>query len=114
MSEYSVKNIAKLPMPAAERYGGLARSLMLKVLAKLQVGSLTFREHGETLVFGNPDDDAGPHAEVHVHDDDLYRRILTGGSIAAGETYIEGLWSSPDLTAVTRAFSANMAMLEAM
>ena len=114
MSEYSVKNIAKLPMPAAERYGGLARSLMLKVLAKLQVGSLTFREHGETLVFGNPDDDAGPHAEVHVHDDDLYRRILTGGSIAAGETYIEGLWSSPDLTAVTQAFSANMAMLEAM
>jgi len=114
MSEYSVKNIAKLPMPAAERHGGLARSLMLKVLAKLQVGSLTFREHGETFVFGNPDGDAGPHAEVHVHDDDLYRRILTGGSIAAGETYIEGLWSSPDLTAVTQAFSANMAMLEAM
>jgi cyclopropane-fatty-acyl-phospholipid synthase len=49
-----------------------------------------------------------------VHDTDLYRRILTGGSIAAGETFIEGLWSSPDLTAVTRAFSANMAMLEAM
>ena len=114
MSEYSVKNIAKLPMLLSEKNGGLARSFMLKVLAKLQVGSLVLKEPGETLMFGSSDDPAAPHAEVHVHDNDLYRRILTGGSIAAGETFIEGLWSSPDLTAVTRAFSANMAMLEAM
>ena len=114
MSEYSVKNISKLPMLFPEKRGGLARSLMLKVLAKLQVGSLTLKEQGETLVFGSKTDPAAPHAEVHVHDTDLYRRILTGGGIAAGETYIEGLWSSPDLTAVTRAFSANLAMLGAM
>ena len=114
MSEYSVKNISKLPMLFPEKRGGLARSLMLKVLAKLQVGSLTLREQNETLVFGSKTDPAAPHAEVHVHDNDLYRRILTGGGIAAGETYIEGLWSSPDLTAVTRAFSANLAMLGAM
>jgi cyclopropane-fatty-acyl-phospholipid synthase len=114
MSEYSVKNIAKLPMLLSEKNGGLARSFMLKVLAKLQVGSLVLKEPGETLMFGSSDDPAAAHAEVHVHDNDLYRRILTGGSIAAGETFIEGLWSSPDLTAVTRAFSANMAMLEAM
>ena len=114
MSEYSVKNISKLPMLFPEKRGGLARSLMLKVLAKLQVGSLTLKEQGQTLVFGSNTDPAAPHAEVHVHDTDLYRRILTGGGIAAGETYIEGLWSSPDLTAVTRAFSANLAMLGAM
>ncbi len=114
MSEYSVKNISKLPMLFPEKRGGLARSLMLKVLAKLQVGSLTLKEQDETLVFGSKTDPAAPHAEVHVHDNDLYRRILTGGGIAVGETYIEGLWSSPDLTAVTRAFSANLAMLGAM
>ena len=114
MSEYSVKNISKLPMLFPEKRGGLARSLMLKVLAKLQVGSLTLKEQDETLVFGSKTDPAAPHAEVHVHDNDLYRRILTGGGIAAGETYIEGLWSSPDLTAVTRAFSANLVMLGAM
>ena len=84
MSEYSVKNISKLPMLFPEKRGGLARSLMLKVLAKLQVGSLTLKEQGETLVFGSQADPAAPHAEVHVHDSDLYRRILTGGGIAAG------------------------------
>ena len=114
MSEYSVKNIAKLPLLFPEKHGGLAKSFMWKVLGKLQVGSLTLREGNETKVFGSSVDDSAPHAEVHVHDTDLYRRILTGGSIAAGETFIEGMWSSPDLTEVTRAFSANMAMLEAM
>jgi cyclopropane-fatty-acyl-phospholipid synthase len=114
MSEYSVKNIAKLPLLFPEKNGGLSKSFMWKVLGKLQVGSLTLREGNETKVFGLAADASAPHAEVHVHDTDLYRRILTGGSIAAGETFIEGMWSSPDLTAVTRAFSANMAMLEAL
>ena len=114
MSEYSVKNIAKLPLLLPEKNGGLAKAFMWKVLEKLQVGSLTLKEGSETKVFGSSTDTTGPHGEVHVHDTDLYRRILTGGSIAAGETFIEGLWSSPDLSAVTRAFSANMAMLEAM
>jgi len=113
MSEYSVKNIAKLPLLFPEKNGGLAKSFMWKVLGKLQVGSLTLREGNETKVFGSVTDVSAPHAEVHVHDTDLYRRILTGGSIAAGETFIEGMWSSPDLTAVTRAFSANRAMREA-
>ena len=72
MSEYSVKNISKLPMLFPDRQGGLARSLMLKVLAKLQVGSLTIKEEGETLVFGSKSDPSAPHAEVHVHDSDLY------------------------------------------
>lgn len=114
MSEYSVKKIGKLPLLFPEKHGGLARSFMWKVLGKLQVGSLTLREGDEAKVFGSTSDDSAPHAEVYVHDTDLYRRILTGGSIAAGETFIEGMWSSPDLTEVTRAFSANMAMLEAM
>jgi cyclopropane-fatty-acyl-phospholipid synthase len=114
MSEYSVKKIGKLPLLFPEKHGGLARSFMWKVLGKLQVGSLTLREGDEVKVFGSTSEGSAPHGEVHVHDTDLYRRILTGGSIAAGETFIEGMWSSPDLTEVTRAFSANMAMLEAM
>jgi cyclopropane-fatty-acyl-phospholipid synthase len=44
----------------------------------------------------------------------VYRQILTGGTIAAGETYIHGAWSSPDPVAVTRLFSANMATMASM
>jgi cyclopropane-fatty-acyl-phospholipid synthase len=41
-------------------------------------------------------------------------KVLMGGTIASGEAYIDGDWSSPDLTAVTRVFSANMATMETM
>ena len=67
MSEYSVKNISKLPMLFPERHGGLARSLMLKVLAKLKVGSLTLKEQSETLVFGSKADPDAPHALSLIH-----------------------------------------------
>ena len=70
MSEYSVKNISKLPMLLPEKNGGLARSFMLKVLAKLQVGSLTLKEQNETLTFGSLADPSAPHAEI------IYRRTL--------------------------------------
>ena len=53
MSEYSVKNIAKLPLLLPEKNGGLARAFMWKVLEKLQVGSLTLKEGSETKVFGS-------------------------------------------------------------
>ena len=30
--------------------------------------------------------------DPHVHDERLYRRVLSGGSLAAGEAYLEGWW----------------------
>ena len=51
MSEYRVKNISKLPMLFGQKQGGLARTLILKVLGRLQVGSLTMVEQNETLFF---------------------------------------------------------------
>ena len=66
MSEYSVKNISKLPMLLPEKNGGLARSFMLKVLAKLQIGSLTLKEQNETLTFGSSADPSAPVSYTHL------------------------------------------------
>jgi cyclopropane-fatty-acyl-phospholipid synthase len=92
----------------------IAKSLLLRVMGKLQNGSLTVHDGLESFRFGNSNDPGQPHAEVHVHDAAVYRQILTGGTIAAGETYIHGAWSSPDPVAVTRLFSANMATMASM
>ncbi len=35
--------------------------------------------------------------DIQVHNPKFYRRILTGGSIAAGETYMDGWWDSKAL-----------------
>ena len=110
-------SVSQIRIPALDGLGfrrGIAKQLLLRVLAKLETGSLTLHDGLESYSFGNHDDPEQPHAEVHVHDAAVYRQILTGGTIAAGETYIQGAWTSPDPVAVTRLFSANMATMDSM
>lgn len=90
----------------------LARRVCLRLLANIQFGSLVIHDGGEAFHFGTTGDPAQPHAEVHVHDRGLYRMMLSGGSIASGEAYMQGLWTSPNLVAVMRLFSANLPTLE--
>jgi cyclopropane-fatty-acyl-phospholipid synthase len=116
MSNPSELTASSLGLPRAERqrpfHRQLARRLCLGLLARLEVGSLTLHDGGDTYHFGTPDDPAQPHAEVYVHDPALYRMMLSGGSIASGEAYMQGFWTSPDLVAVMRLFSANLTTLE--
>lgn len=114
MNETSVSRIRLLPRARSLVPGDLAEKLLHRVLAKISTGSLTIRDGDRVLRFGERGRPDEPHAEVVVHDRDVYRKVLTGGTIASGEAYIEGEWSSPDLTEVTRLFSANTAALESM
>ena len=110
-------SVSQIRLPALGGLGirrDFAKQLLLRVLGKLQIGSLTIHDGLDSYHFGNADDPLQPHAEAHVHDAAVYRQILAGGTIAAGETYIHGAWSSPDPVAVTRLFSANMATMESM
>ena len=45
--------------------------------------------------------------EIHVHDEAAARRLLLGGDMGAGEAYMDGLWSSPDLPALLRLAARN-------
>ena len=106
-------NSVNLPTAALTPFRrGFARRLCLRLLANIETGSLALHDGTETFRFGSTDDPTQPHAEVHVHDSGLYRQMLSGGSIATGEAYMQGAWSSPDLVAVMRLFSANLATLE--
>ena len=40
---------------------------------------------------------AGPVAEVHVHDPDVFARLIREGDVGFCEAYMEGGWSTPDL-----------------
>ncbi len=35
--------------------------------------------------------------DIHIHDERTYKRILTGGILAVGESYMDGWWDSPHL-----------------
>ncbi len=115
MSDASVSRIPLLPQ-ARRLYSGsdLARRFMLRVLSHIRVGSLTIHDGDNTHHFGTPGTPGEPHAEIVVHNTAAYGKVLTGGTIASGEAYIDGDWSTPDLTAVTRLFSANMDSMDSM
>ena len=114
MNDLSVSRIRLLPQARSLLGGNLARKLMLGVLEKISTGSLTLRDGDETFHFGKRGTPGEPQAEIVVHNREAYRKVLTGGTIASGEAYIEGDWSSPNPTEVTRLFSANMAALDTL
>ncbi|MAT94601.1 MAG: SAM-dependent methyltransferase [Halioglobus sp.] len=109
MSEMSVGSV-RLPRLGGARLGvNIAREAVFRLLGKLETGSLTVHEGSQSYRFGVAH---GPRAEVHVHDRAVYSQMAMGGSIAAGETYMRGYWSTPDIIQVTRLFCANMRVLE--
>lgn len=86
-------------VPAGFRLAGL-------FLLRTENGSLRFNlPDGRTVLFdhGNP----GPHAVVDVHEFGFAKRALAGGDIGFAESYMDGEWSTPDLTAVLEFFSEN-------
>jgi cyclopropane-fatty-acyl-phospholipid synthase len=86
-------------VPASFRLAGL-------VLLRTKSGSLSFiLPNGTNLKFHN--DDNGPQATINVHNFRFVNRALAGGDVAFAEAYMDGDWSTPDLTAVLRFFSAN-------
>lgn len=88
-----------------------ARGMVLRLLIHLQHGQLTIRERNRCMTFGHG---TRLHAAIEIHDPRFYLRVLTGGSIAAGESYTEGLWDTDDLTAVIRLIAANQDILNAL
>ncbi|MCK0148892.1 cyclopropane-fatty-acyl-phospholipid synthase family protein [Marivita sp. S6314] len=41
----------------------------------------------------------GPVAEVHVHNTDLFARLIRDGDLGFSDAYLDGWWSTPDLQA---------------
>lgn len=114
MSNASVRDIARLPLVGRIRQHHVARDVLLRILQRIEVGTLTINDGDEVFRIGNDTRPQSPHADITIHNPRTYWRVLTGGTIASGEAYIDGDWSSRNVTEVTRLFSANMACMDAM
>lgn len=97
---------------AAPLAGNLFRQAVIARLRQLRYGWLQVRRGDSLLDFG---DRLSPLcAVIDVHDDAVWGMVACNGSIGAGEAYIQGYWSSPDLALVTRLFVANLDVLDSM
>lgn len=98
-------NTEKVGLDTSESSGSLWRwirdpwSCLIHTVAKrLPLGHLTIKfPDGRVATFegrlGNQ-----PMAQLELNSKAASRRIMTGGSIGAGESYMRGDWTSPDLT----------------
>ncbi|MFQ3276765.1 MAG: cyclopropane-fatty-acyl-phospholipid synthase [Colwellia sp.] len=81
------------------------RSLVMGVFAKFSYGQLEVVEGKNHSYFPENVTDASINGKIHIHDISVYRDFVKGGSIGAAEAFIEGKWSSPNLTNVIRIFA---------
>ncbi|BAL27528.1 cyclopropane-fatty-acyl-phospholipid synthase family protein [Azoarcus sp. KH32C] len=74
------------------------------LLDRIRGGRLDVRlPDGSSALFGE-----GEHVTVlQIHDEALFGRVLARGDIGFAEAYLDGLWDSPDLTAVLTLLAAN-------
>ncbi|MFC3940029.1 class I SAM-dependent methyltransferase [Pseudomonas gingeri NCPPB 3146 = LMG 5327] len=90
----------------------LLRRGVLRQLRALRHGQLLLVEDGERQLFGNTGESL--LGEIHIQDPAVWGMVAGNGSIGAGEAFIHGYWTTPDLTAVVRVFVSNLDVLDAM
>jgi cyclopropane-fatty-acyl-phospholipid synthase len=93
---------------------GLARRLVLRQLQRLQTGRLILLENGTETAFGETGKEAALSARISVLDPRFYSELAFGGSIGAGEAWMQGLWQCDDLVALVRLLLRNRGVLEGM
>ena len=99
LNEEHKKKSASIPLEHFKTIAGgpldlLARRMFLADLRNLKHGLVRLIDNAEALNFGN-----GQSAvDIYVHDARFYRKVAFGGDIGAAEAYMEGWWSSSDLT----------------
>jgi cyclopropane-fatty-acyl-phospholipid synthase len=90
-----------------------AETAVMSALARMSRGRLTIesadgRRHTVGTGLGGHD------ATLRVHDPAFFVRVLSGGEVAIGDAYMDGLWSSPDLVALVRVMLANRDALDGL
>ncbi|GAC1321380.1 MAG: cyclopropane-fatty-acyl-phospholipid synthase family protein [Thermoleophilaceae bacterium] len=81
----------------------IARRIALVFLRRIRTGRLTVIESGRRTSFGS----GSPAAVIEVCSPRAWRKLLRG-SRGLAESYVEGMWSSPDLTALIRVAARNV------
>ncbi len=97
---------SRFPALAEPLLTRLAWRVALAAAARVRMGRLTVvLPDGTPRAFGDPASDL--RAEIRIHDHRALVRMLLDGETGGGETYMDGLWSSPDLAGLLRFAALN-------
>lgn len=68
-----------------------AQRIVYRLLSNIKIGCLVIRDpHGTESVFGPMN--GKPYVYLIIHNDNFFSRLVAGGSLALGESYMDGWW----------------------
>jgi len=108
----SKKHLAATPKPGM--FAQLARKLVLKHLQRINIGCINLTDGHFKTRLGQPENEADLVASIEVLDASFYADIAFGGSIGAGEAYMQGSWRCEDLVSLVRILVRNRHVLDDM
>lgn len=92
-----------------------ARRTLHSALARFRTGTLTIRDAGGVISFGEPATATGaPSAVVEITDPRFYTACALDGTLGAGEAYMQGWWRCDTLADLIRLFVLNRDAMRAM
>jgi cyclopropane-fatty-acyl-phospholipid synthase len=92
----------------------LARRLLCERLGRLQDGEIRLQEGSQMLRFGARTARCGLSVTLTVRDPEFWSLAAFGGTVGAGESYINGHWRCDDLTGLVRIMVVNRHVMEEM
>ena len=85
-----------------------AKAIFMKLVTQLKYGRIVLLDGKETMVFGNEHEQSVTITVLHQN---FYSRVIFGGSIGAGEAFVDHLWTTDDLTGLIQIMVRNMNLL---
>jgi cyclopropane-fatty-acyl-phospholipid synthase len=92
----------------------LAAQAVHKRLGGLEHGTVSLEDQTDRTTYGKRTSRCSLNATIRIHDPRFYSEVAFGGSIGAGEAYMQGFWSTDDLTAAMRILLQNRDVLDGM
>ncbi len=115
ITKVSKKNMsAQVPNASTRSIDRWCRSLLIAKLEKLEVGEIQLIDSNGSHSFGCPDKTNPLTVTLNVTDQRFYSDIAFGGTVAAGEAYMQGYWSCSNLTDLIRIMIGNRHILDQM
>ena len=105
---------AQVPDTSTRSIDRWCRSLLIAKFEKLEVGEVQLIDSDGTHNFGRPNKNNPLKVAIHVSDQRFYSDIAFGGTVAAGEAYMQGYWSCSNLTDLIRIMICNRHIIDQM
>ena len=90
----------------------ICRPLLFSRLNKLEFGQVKIVDQWGEHCFGHSDLSGELSVEIKVEDQRFYSDIAFGGTVAAGEAYMQGYWSCDNLTGLVRIMLRNRQVMD--